>query len=136
MAIRRRSGASRWTIVLFPVVLLGLVLAFWIHGQLPVGTYWKAGLVLLIALEIGYGVCTSVAVLAALLLVVLMLLRRRSGRTGALLARPLLVCASVLLAAVVAEAGCAVHRILTPSKSEEPAGRSIASRLVDVGKRH
>ena len=34
---------ARWTIVLFPVVLLGLVLAFWIHGQLPVGTYWKAG---------------------------------------------------------------------------------------------
>ena len=64
LTIRR---AVRWTIGLFPVVLLGLIAVFCIQSYVPTWVYWKAGLLFLITLEIAYGVSLSLAALGALL---------------------------------------------------------------------
>jgi len=127
LTIRR---AVRWTIVLLPVVLLGLSFVFWLQGLAAGWVDKKAGRLLLFALEIAYGVSVSVAAFGALLSGVLMILRRRSGRTGPSLARCFLLCGSLLLAAMVAEAACAVWRIQTHRASAIRVGRLRAESLV------
>jgi len=114
--------AVRWTIGLFPAVLLGLIFAFWLHSRVAEGVYWKIGRLVLIALEIAYGVSVPVAASGALLSGVLMILRRRSGRTGPSLARCLLLCGSVLVAALVAEAACAAWQIRMQRHGAMPDG--------------
>jgi hypothetical protein len=107
ITIRR---TALWTIGLFPVVLVGLILAFWIHGQIEQWVYWKIGLVLLVALEVAYGVSVSVGIAGTLVLGALILYRGRRGPTAPWLLRGLLLCGSLLLAAMVAEAACAAWR--------------------------
>jgi hypothetical protein len=112
--------AVRWAIGLFPVVLLGLIAALWLQSQLAAWAHWKVGLALLIALEIAYGISMSAAGLGTLLFGVLIVLRRRGGRVAPSLTRGFLLCGSVLLAALVAEAACAAWRFGTERHSSKP----------------
>ncbi len=117
LTIRR---AVRWTIGLFPVVLLGLIAVFCIQSYVPTWVYWNAGLLFLIMLEIAYGVSLSLAVLGALLFGALVVRGRRLGRSGPWSTLGLQLCGSVLLAAVVVEAACAPLRIREPGASPSP----------------
>jgi hypothetical protein len=111
-----------WTLGLFPVVLLSLLFVFWLHSQIPEWFYWKAGLIFLIALEVGYVAMVTAAAVAILVLGSLALFRRRMGPIGTPLARGLLLCSSLLLAAVAAEAASAAWRFRAHRSSAMPVG--------------
>ncbi len=128
ITVRRAVG---WTIVLFPAVLLALISGFWIWNDVPTRVYWKAGLLLLIALEIAYAVSVSLAALGALFFGVLVVRTRRSGRSLPWPPRGLQLCGSVLLAAILIEAACAARRNREQGASPPFADVSLPTEFDD-----
>jgi hypothetical protein len=119
ITIRR---AVIWTAGLFPVVLVGLIFAFWLASAVPTWVFWRVALVLLVALEVVYGASVAVAAACALLLGALALRRGRRAWTAPWLTRGLVVCGAILVAAMVAEAAGAAWRIGAQRSSATSAG--------------
>ncbi len=109
-------------IVLFPLVLLGLEAWFWLEGRVPDRAYWRGALGFLIGFEIAY-VSAAIAAAAGVVLFGLLALRARRGRRGSpRTARGLLLCASILLAAILAEATAAAWQYRAHRFTAMPAG--------------
>jgi hypothetical protein len=86
-------------------VLIGILR---IQHDLPGWVYWKAELILLIAIEISYGIAACLSLLGVIVLSAL-ILRVRGRRKGQpLIVRGLLLCSVLLTSLAVAELTCAV----------------------------
>src|SRR5262245_19902377 len=110
------------TIVLAPVVLAGLLAAFWLKSLIPRWVYWKMGLLFLIAVDVAYGVIAAIAILGTLVLGILLFERRRERTSRLTVARGLLLCVSVLMGLAVAEATSAVWQIQSHRDTAMPVG--------------
>ena len=110
------------TAILFPFVFLVLTLGFWLESRIPDWYYWKAALVFLLAEEVAYAVLVTVAVGGTLTIGVLFVGGKQSQRRRAVLARPLLVCVSLLLAALMGEAACGIWQARLRGRSAMPIG--------------
>ena len=110
------------TAILFPFVFLVLTLGFWLESRIPDWYYWKAALVFLLAEEVAYAVLVTVAVGGTLTIGALFVGGKQSQRRRAVLARPLLVCVSLLLAALMGEAACGIWQARLRGRSAMPIG--------------
>jgi hypothetical protein len=111
-----------WTTILFPFVFLVLTLCFWLESRIPDWYYWKAALVFVLAAELAYAVLVTVAVGGTSTIGVLFVGGKRSQRRRADLARPLLLCVSLLLAAIAGEAACGIWQDRLHGRSAMPIG--------------
>jgi len=109
-------------IVLIPLVILGLNAWLWLESRVPDRVYWKGALVFLVSFEIAYLTAVIVAAIAAPLFGLLVLRARRSGRSIDLASRGLLLCVSILLAALLAESTAAAWQYRAHRFSAMPAG--------------
>ena len=112
-----------WTVVLFPIVFLRSSLWFWLESRIPEWYYWKAELVFLLAAEVAYAVQVTVAVAGTVDRWLPLCASRRDRPRRAVLARPLLACASrSLLASLAAEAACGIWQYRRHRGSAMPIG--------------
>jgi len=111
-----------WTVGLVPFVFLLLTLGVWLEGRVPTWIYWKAKLVFLIAAEVAYAAMMTVAVAGTLIFGFLLFWRRRIPPRRVVFARPLLLCVSLLLASIAAEAACAIWQYRLHRFSVMPVG--------------
>jgi lysophospholipase L1-like esterase len=121
-----RTQKSLIWLVLLAVVLLPSVYAlvlgvFWVYDHTPRWVYWEAKLIFLIALEVVYVIAVVAAVVGALASGC-WLLRNRPGTTRASLGRRLLVCVSLLLSLLAAEAASAIWQRRAHRSTAMPIG--------------
>jgi lysophospholipase L1-like esterase len=119
------------TIVLFPVVVLGLYAWFWLKSHVPDRVYWNGVLFFLGVFEAVYLAAVTVAAAGTLLLGWLVFGARRTRQGVRLIARGLLLCVSILLGALFAEGAAAFWQYRAHRFSAMPAGglrRDRASR--------
>jgi lysophospholipase L1-like esterase len=113
---------ARLTIVLAPLVLLGIVGTLWIKSATPEWVFWKIGLVFLTIVE---GVFVSAAFLSlvgVLVCGVIVFKRSRERRSVRGVGRWLLLSLSTLAALAVAEAGSSVWQQRYHSRTALPVG--------------
>jgi len=96
------------TVVLAPLVLLGIFAVLWVKSRTPEWVYWKIGLVCLILVEIVYSIAAVLSLLGAIAGGVLLVRGRFDLTMRGLVARGLLLAISILAALGVAEAASAV----------------------------
>jgi lysophospholipase L1-like esterase len=96
------------TILLVPVVHLGLFGWFWLESHVPDHVYWRVGLAFLVCFEFAYLSSLMAAAAGMLGLGLLIFRARRQGRAGHGFARGLLLCSTILLGAIIAEATAAI----------------------------
>lgn len=128
----RRSPAirsyARLTLVLAPLVLALIFGGFWISDHTPRWVYWEIGLIFLLGLDFAYAFVIGLVVVGV---PVLVLLRRRGRRVPgrrAATARGLLLCLSIALAALMAEAVAGVWLAREDRTTVLPAGGLVSSR--------
>ena len=112
--------------ILFAISLaataLILALGFWLYRRIPDPVFWQAGVVCLTAAEIVYCVTAVLTAILLPLLIVLLLKRRRTHTAGRKLARGLLLCGSLAIALLLAEAASAIRLRIVQKGSAVPAG--------------
>lgn len=113
-------GLALWTAALAPLVVLGILIAFWIESVTPRWVYWKAGLIFLLALEAAYGVAVAATMLGTLVLVALFIRVQGPRRLRPGVARGLLLCGSLWFGLGLAEAAAVVW-VNWPRGSHTPA---------------
>jgi hypothetical protein len=113
---------------LFPIVFLVLIAGVWLESRVPGWIYWKTAVVCLIAARAGYLSMVSAAAAGTPVLGFLVLHRRRSRLQSSALARSLLLCVSLLAAALAAEGACAIWRSRLHRFSAIPPGGLRESR--------
>jgi lysophospholipase L1-like esterase len=112
----------RLTIVLAPLVLLGIVATLWIKSAIPEWVFWKIGLVFLIAVEGVFALATALSLAGVLVCGVLVCKRSRERRSVGAIARWLLLSLATLAALVVAEASSAVWQLRYHRRTALPIG--------------
>jgi hypothetical protein len=124
------------TAVLALSVPLFFVDWFWVRKHTPLWVFWQTELILLIAIEIAYGVALLVTGLAMPVLCFRYFGGRRRGVERPQAARGLLCATSVLIGLVVAEAVIAVRRyrshgtpVLPAIRGPQDANRSVPWRM-------
>jgi lysophospholipase L1-like esterase len=123
-----RAGAvsfrwvALWTIGLAPVVLAAVMLWYWIDSWVPEWVYWQAALVVLSAARWVYVISVASALAGALGMGTCWFRARRAPRSRPWLARGLTLCASLLFAAVAAEAASAIRLRGMNRESAVPVG--------------
>jgi len=96
--------------------------AIWLRSMLPRAFFLKAELVVLITVEIIYGATAALSILGALLLLPLWLRGRRTGKSRPVVARALLLCGSLLVGVVLAEAASAAWQRRLHARTPMPVG--------------
>jgi lysophospholipase L1-like esterase len=111
-----------WTLVLIPIVSLGVIAVFWIESVTPEWVFWQIGLGFLIVVESAVGLAAALALAGAIACGALLGLRfyRRANLAAA--ARGLLLSLSVVGALGVAEAACVVWQARHRRGTAVPAG--------------
>jgi len=120
--VRRLRRLGLWTIGLAPIVLVMIVTVLWLQSVIPKWVYWKAGLIFLVVVEIAYGITMVSAVLGIPVQGLLMYRNRRSGAGRAASARGLLLCVSLLLGLMAAEAVAGVCLARSRRATAMPVG--------------
>ena len=120
---RDRLGPK--TLAIFAIVLAVVILTcfidwFAIQKRLPLWVYWQTELVLLIGIEIAYGVALLASGVAVPVLSYLCLAARRRGQARPRIARWLLCATSILIGLLAAEVAILIR--------EKPAYAHEASR--------
>jgi lysophospholipase L1-like esterase len=113
---------ARWTMILFPIVFLVLSIWFSIESRIPQWYYWEAELVCLLAAEVAYPALVTAAVIGVVLAGFLLVRGKRFERRRSMLARSLLLCVSLLLAAAAAEVVCRFWQDREHSRTAMPIG--------------
>jgi tetratricopeptide (TPR) repeat protein len=113
---------AAWTMILFPIVFLPLSLWFWVESRIPDWYYWKAELFFLLAAEVAYLAAASTAAVGTAIVGVLFVRQIHERRRRAVLARPLLLCVSVVLASFAIEVACGVWQVRQHHGSAMPVG--------------
>src|SRR5262249_51645072 len=103
-------------------VLACLLSGFWLKSVVPEWIYWKAALIFLSAAELAYGIALAAAILSTLVVGLLFFHWKGCGPKLAVLARPLALCVSTLLASIGAETACAIWQIRAHRFSAMPVG--------------
>ena len=109
-------------VVLFPVVLTVLLLGFWVKRFVPEWIYWQAALVFLLAVELAYGLMVAASIPGALVLGLLLFRPTLARPARVALARPFLLCISLLIASLAAEAAAAIWQYRAHRFSGLPLG--------------
>ena len=91
-------------------VFFAFMFLLWLHSRVPKWVYWKAGLVFLTTVEIVYVAAVSASAVGIILLGFLARRIRRKGMIRSWLLRGMLLCVSVLLAAIAVEAASHLAR--------------------------
>jgi len=120
--VRRLRWLGLWTIGLAPVVLILIITALWLQSIIPKWVYWKAGLIFLIIVEIAYGITLVLTVLGIAVQGLLMFWDRRSRAGRIASARGLLLCVSLLLGLMAAEAVAGVCLARSGRATAMPVG--------------
>ncbi len=123
-ALRALTGKRLGVLLAISVVATAAVVGsgYWLHDHIPDRVAWRMGLAFLIALEIAYCVTAATALLGAALLAALLFLRRRNAAPRGRLARGLLLCMSLAITLLLAEAATAVWRRFAHTGSGITAG--------------
>jgi hypothetical protein len=110
------------TIGLAPMVLVGVIAAFWIESNVPEWVYWKVGLIFVLGFEAAYAATIALAVPGAIGLGCRLVLgkARQWGQSAA--RRGLLLCVALLCALATAEAVCAVWERRAHRATAVPVG--------------
>ena len=112
----------RWTVILFPIVFLCLSIWYFIERQIPQWYYWEAELVCLISAEVAYSAIVTAAVIGVVVAGFFLVRGERFERSRSTLARSLLLCVSLLLAATAAEVVCGLWQERQHSRTAMPIG--------------
>ncbi len=118
----RRLTGKRLAILLAISVATAAGLLFggyWLQARVPAWFYWQTGLVFLIALEIAYGITVLATSLGAVVIAALLFKHRGKAPSRRKLARGLLLCGSLALGLLLAEA---TSRILAPPRKPRLRG--------------
>jgi hypothetical protein len=110
------------TIVLIPLVILGLNAWFWLESHLPDRVYWKGALIFLALIEIAYLSAVTAAAVGTMIVGWLVLRARRSRRHTRGASQGLLLCVSILVGALLAEGTAAAWQYRAHRFSAVPAG--------------
>jgi lysophospholipase L1-like esterase len=110
------------SILLAPVVYLGIWGAFWMGSRTPQWVFWKIGLVLLLITEVAYCIAALLSLIGSLACGVLLLTRSRRRVARGVVARGLLLSGSTLAALALAEAGSAVWQERSHRGTTLPTG--------------
>jgi lysophospholipase L1-like esterase len=112
--------------VLFAISVVATALlvgsGLWLAARIPERYYWQAGVVFLIAVEIAYCATAAMTIVGAVVLAALLLKRRRKGTDHRKLFRGLLLCGSLAISLLLAEAATALWMRVAHSGSAFPAG--------------
>jgi lysophospholipase L1-like esterase len=92
------------TIILVPVIILAICGMMLLKERVAPWAFWKLGLVLVVAGEIAYGVIVVVALAGAAALGIMLSRRDNKGMSRLAMARGLLLCLSLLVGFLAAEA--------------------------------
>jgi lysophospholipase L1-like esterase len=95
---------------------------YWIQRHVPQWVFWKTGLIFLIAAEITYCIMAAATLIGALVLGALIIERRRNRTARRKLARGILLCASLAIALVLAEAASGIQLYLLHRNTAIPVG--------------
>ena len=101
-------------------------------ASIPEWIYWQAELVFLLAAELAYGLMVAAAIPGALVLGLLLFRPTLSPAGAAVLARPFLLCISLVMASLAAEAAAAiwqyrVHRLQRAADRRLAAGHRLVA---------
>ncbi len=133
-----RAGVGRigqlalLTLVLAVIVCVLLFGGIWLRSKLSGASLIRAEIVLLSAGQIAYATALATGFLAALLLGPLWLHGRRTGKTRPVVARTFLLGGSLLIAAVLAEAGSAAWQRSRGGRTSIPVGGLGPAEDVDA----
>jgi lysophospholipase L1-like esterase len=110
-----------WTLILFPIIFMGL--SYWssIERRIPDWYYWQAELVFLLAFELVY-VGVMIAALFGIFVVSFRSAREKRREQRAILMRALLLCVSFFFAVIAAEATCQIWQSRQRAQSAMPIG--------------
>ena len=111
-----------WTATLLPIVFLLLTLWVRLERHIPDWYYWKAALILLLLAKVAYTVSLTIVFAGTPFLGYALVRTNRMKRRQPVFARALLLCTSLVLASLAAEAACAIWQHRTRSQSVMPVG--------------
>jgi lysophospholipase L1-like esterase len=126
------------TIVLAPIVLLGLIGCFWVDSQLPRWAYWQLELIALIAGEIAYAALLILAAAGAIGFGLLLWKGKGTRPSRRRSVRGLLLCVTLLFASLVSEATSGYWQFLRRRATAIPVGglRDARGRVPSDGEIH
>jgi len=112
---------------LAPLLLLLILGAFWIKDHTPIWYYWKAALILLVCLDIAYGLAIAALLAFPPILVVWLAGGPRRSRGRRLVFRHGLVCVAILCCALLGETVGAI----VVSRGDRPEADAASAPLED-----
>jgi lysophospholipase L1-like esterase len=121
-----RNISGKRLCVLFAIAVVGAALllwsVLWLPARIPARFFWQTGVVFLIAVEFAYCVTAAMTIVGVVVLAALLFKRRGKRTDRGKLFRGLLLCASLAVSLLLAEAATALWVRFAHSGSAVPAG--------------